>query len=219
MERFQSRNLNKDKKFLFIHIPKTGGTSIERFLFNNRRSADHNSLNLHKEKNKDINFDEYYKFVAVRNPYLRAISGYTFIHNMMLRRRFKKGDKGLNPNTLTLELFFENDEIGTILKIKQLDFINDIKEMDYVMHTETLNDDMKHIANKYDLDINEFSKSNISNYRHFLKITPRFIEIINEKYAEEFELFGYKKINKIDHVMKYEEFKSTFDFKPINNSL
>ena len=76
-----------NKKCIFIHIPKTAGTSIEQFLrekgrndleflgvYNNRSTHHYTSSEL---KNKiPYYFSIYYKFSIVRNPYDRLLSEY-----------------------------------------------------------------------------------------------------------------------------------------------
>ena len=76
-----------NKKCIFIHIPKTAGTSIEQFLKDNNqnqiellgvyknRSMHHYSALEIKNLYPQI-FNNYYKFTFVRNPYDRLLSEY-----------------------------------------------------------------------------------------------------------------------------------------------
>jgi hypothetical protein len=76
-----------EKKCIFIHIPKTAGTSIEQFLkekgknnieyigLRNNRSLQHlTAFELKRELG--LIFKNYYKFSIVRNPYDRLLSEY-----------------------------------------------------------------------------------------------------------------------------------------------
>jgi len=75
-----------DKKCIFIHIPKTAGTSIEQFIRDNGRNEINflgvrNNRSLHHltaiELLKEIKlFYQYYRFSMVRNPYDRFLSEY-----------------------------------------------------------------------------------------------------------------------------------------------
>lgn len=71
----------KTKKVLFIHIPKTGGTSIADFLDNNdmdqwsRKYPSRHDPYFFMEKNNTIT-EETFTFSVVRNPYTRAYSYY-----------------------------------------------------------------------------------------------------------------------------------------------
>jgi hypothetical protein len=76
-----------NKKCIFIHIPKTAGTSIEQFIkdngkneieylgVKNNRSMHHYTASELKKIEPHI-FDIYYKFSIVRNPYERLLSEY-----------------------------------------------------------------------------------------------------------------------------------------------
>ena len=76
---------NDKKKIIFLHIPKTGGTTIER-LFNinlfhssrpdERPSLQHLTCNMLCEKMGKSKYDSYYKFTFIRNPWARILSTY-----------------------------------------------------------------------------------------------------------------------------------------------
>ena len=67
------------KKIIFIHIPRTGGTSVEKY-FNFKHeagwkpaTAQHFTL---EEYSKHYDLDKYFKFSIVRNPWDRLMSWY-----------------------------------------------------------------------------------------------------------------------------------------------
>jgi len=69
----------KNKKIIFVHIPRTGGCSIENH-FNFKASdtwkpdtAQHLTL---QEYSEHFDIDKYFKFTVVRNPWDRIISWY-----------------------------------------------------------------------------------------------------------------------------------------------
>jgi hypothetical protein len=68
-----------DKKIIFIHIPRTGGTSVEKY-FNFKyeagwkpKTAQHLTL---QEYSEHYDTDNYFKFTIVRNPWDRLMSWY-----------------------------------------------------------------------------------------------------------------------------------------------
>lgn len=76
-----------NKKCIFIHIPKTAGTSVEQFLKDNGKNeieylgvqnnrSMHHYTALELKKLEPRIFDIYYKFSIVRNPYDRLLSEY-----------------------------------------------------------------------------------------------------------------------------------------------
>ena len=63
-------------KCIFIHIPKTGGTSIENVLSQDKsKGSDHRLLH---EYSNCSDFDSYFKFAVVRNTYDRIWSIYRY---------------------------------------------------------------------------------------------------------------------------------------------
>jgi len=72
-----------ENKAIFFHIPRTGGTSIREWLFENTkmiRLSDHVSAHnavLHKAISASI-IREYTKFIFVRNPWSRVVSTWEF---------------------------------------------------------------------------------------------------------------------------------------------
>ena len=75
--------ISEEKKFLFVHIQKTAGTSLTAFL--KREIPDlENYLRQHEhirnaESDLGSMYGEYYKAAFVRNPYDRLVSWYSMI--------------------------------------------------------------------------------------------------------------------------------------------
>jgi len=69
-------NINYDKKFIFIHIPKTAGTSLRVAL--NMLPFDHFTAQYFHD-NYNFEFKRFIKFAFVRNPLSRFISLYNYV--------------------------------------------------------------------------------------------------------------------------------------------
>lgn len=69
----------KKEKIIFIHVPRTSGTSIEQFLLKNRPVPDGikhlRASQLHKMIGPAA-WNEYFKFSVIRNPWDKVISHY-----------------------------------------------------------------------------------------------------------------------------------------------
>lgn len=68
----------KDKRIIFVHAPRTSGTSIEKSILNGRLVKDsmkHLRASQFQKMFLD-NWDQFYKFTIVRNPWDRVISMY-----------------------------------------------------------------------------------------------------------------------------------------------
>jgi len=189
---------------LFIHIPKTGGTSIEQYfshkykipLIQNTLFSYNTKLGISLQHytyeniiyNPNIKIHEGYKtLVIVRNPYHRIVSDIFFL-----------GLANVNSSP---------DEICNIIKNKyfilnydnhpkpQYEFIYDMSnnclyDNIQVLKMENLKEEM-HTINYTDFDIH-INKGPINNHMYYL--TSESINIINKIYAKDFEYFSYNKL-------------------------
>lgn len=213
MPYFKNDNVN----ILFIHIPKTGGTSLDSY-FSKKYNIDLNAKSLFmylcdKQKitnnilinsslqhmkyidifnYKDffrINFDNIKIITIVRNPYERIISDLFHF-------------KFINVNTTQDEVFYiinkylydtnlDNHNIPQYLFItnSNCDLIPNI----YILHAETLISDM-HDLGYTDFNIYENVNENKHNINYYSYLNNDSIKLINDFYDYDFILFNYPKI-------------------------
>lgn len=174
-------------KYLFLHIHKTGGSSIKNFF--RPKSGD---LNSHMMVSTIINeigikkFKKYKTFSVVRNPYDLVVSHYSY---RTQTNRLKK--MSFNDFVLTKH-FSRVPTQSTYLKY------NDKIYCDTILRYENLiNDVNKFIKkNNINLDISNFphsKKSKRKDYSEYFR-NKEVLDIVNEYYKEDFENFNYKKI-------------------------
>lgn len=208
---------NNDANILFIHIPKTGGTSLEKY-FSSKCNIELNNNSLYLFIDEDIklnnnmiinsslqhitykqmieynnvfniDFSNIKIITIVRNPYERIVSDLFFLNI-------------INVDTSKDEIYniiqeylkssdYDNHNIPQYLFIT--DNYNKIIPNIHLLHTETLTDDMKKIGYE-DFDVcdnkNKFGELNYYDY-----LNNESIAIINDFYHLDFVLFGYNKIN------------------------
>jgi hypothetical protein len=81
------------RKIIFLHIPKTGGTSVEKALNllskeygyginNNKKAMQHYDWHQYKKHLGEKIFNKYYKFTISRNPYDKVTSDYFWLKNI-----------------------------------------------------------------------------------------------------------------------------------------
>lgn len=75
--------LTGELNVIFVHIPKTAGTSVGRWMIENKKNSDHEEWYKHPklsdiEKNETNNF----VFSIVRNPWDRMVSSYHWLMQM-----------------------------------------------------------------------------------------------------------------------------------------
>lgn len=198
--------INHDHKFIFVHIPRTSGTSIEEHFGYNGDAAwwggdgkKHYTLNQYKKELKDIDFKHYFKFSIVRNPWDIIISKYMDIY--WFSHKFKKGvpisERGGAIGyhaTKSLKYFLDHyqpipHEHGDGL----LDYF-DPSQMDFVGRFENRDRDLEYISDKIGIEIDTNTRARVDpekkHYTEYYDDETR--DIVAERYARDIEYFGYE---------------------------
>lgn len=79
--------INHQHQFIFVHIPKTAGKSVQRFF--GAPWHPHKDLSRYAAELEPAIFDRYYKFTIIRNPWDRILSDYNF----QIRKRTSSGKR------------------------------------------------------------------------------------------------------------------------------
>lgn len=182
-------------KIIFFHIPKTGGVSICKSLFENLDFG-HRDVKFYKSVFGTKKFNTYYKFCFVRNPYLRLYSAYSFLQKGGMNRI----DKNFNEKYLikykTFEDFVKNGllqkEIKNWIHFKpQHSFVTDKNNnlvVDFIGKLETIDKDflsLKKILNKENCSLLHLNKTE----KNPLVLNEEIKKIIVFHYKKDFELF------------------------------
>lgn len=196
----------KDKKVLFIHIPKTGGTYVENqfkinhslenlLLTGHNDSIKINEINFHLQH---LNFslivekgyysseflNSCYKFTFIRNPYTRTLSEYFFIN-----RNLSKFDPDVFHKFVKMHY-----SIPKQCHCLSQNFFFDIK-YDYVGKFETLVTDLKEISKlsglNYEIQDVKINCSKFNKNELISLIRPDTIMLINDLFKEDFKLGNY----------------------------
>lgn len=200
---------------LFIHIPKTGGTSVENYFykkfniektFETLFSTSNQKINGHSlqhctyqeliQNNKYFSLDlksEFLKIISVvRNPYNRIVSDLFFLNlitpQMNTDEIFKKIKFFLNSSELNFDAHKREQYKYLIDEYQQ------IPKKITVLKTETLTNEMQSIG-YIDFDY----KHNVThmedfNYMDFLNNDS--LNLINKYYEKDFIYFNYEIVTK-----------------------
>ena len=190
-------------KFIFIHVPKTAGNSIQAILkqysedkINNikvkgekvvqnfyvsnpqLKTSKHSPLNQYyygwKKEFGDI--DQYIKFGTIRNPWDRAISYYFF------RSKDKRFNKKSFLNSLTRQSMFNFFQID-----------GKLDEIDYFIRFENIQSDYDIVCDKIGIPRTKLPKLNKTKHESYTKYYDKeMIEIVAKKYKDDLKNFGYK---------------------------
>lgn len=190
-------NHANELKAIFIHIPKTGGNSIQKALFDNP-SVHVPWSDYYKKSPKK--FEKFFKFAVVRNPWDRLVSSFFYLKNGGMNDEDKKWTSENIKDFNNFEEFvlgWINDKniYKGIHFIPQTYWICDENKkimVDFIARLETINQDFLFIANKVGSTKKKIEKINTSErsqYRNYY--SDKTIEIVKNIYKDDIELFGY----------------------------
>lgn len=195
------KDFHEKYKCIFIHVPKTAGSSIERVIYQTDKwLVGHVKASDYVKFDKD-KFESYFSFGFVRNPYDRVVSAYHYLKNDSPDPCDIKWGR-LHINNLTFEEFIlrlQDEEFKEKILLKnhfsfQYKYLCDENMnilVNFVGKFEQLNSDFKKILNiLYREDsLVHINKSKHLNYRDYYN--SQTYKIIREIYRYDFEIFDY----------------------------
>ncbi len=206
-------------KTVFIHVPKTGGTSIE-FALSKYCLKDHVSIDeQHFKKRKIIkkigitNWNEYFKFAFVRNPWDRLVSAYYFkvkrtnvtknltnffgsLKEKIIDITNAPPEKFLKKTpSLQMDVFSNFREWAFYVyqkkvNLSQMGFLCDL---DFIGRFENLEEDFKIVCKKIDIQELPLEHINASDHCHYSRYYDKKTkEMVGEWFRDEIDRFDYK---------------------------
>ena len=194
-------------KYIFIHIPKCAGSSIERMLLCHEHVTcdwDHKfPLKTLSNKDKheyklDINSQhhvsldsfpiktqqDYFCFTVVRNPWSKIVSSWLY------HKKIKKYPHDLKQFITSKSIGYKMDQVAPYHLDLQSSYINN--NMDVVCRFETIAHDFKQVQKKLNINTH-LPHDNKTNQKHYSEYyDDETKQIVAERYAKDIELFGYK---------------------------
>lgn len=205
-------------KFIFIHIPKCAGTSVYKALmpkqdWHNINNTEHGGWDdknkIHKQhatalQTKEFycsNFNDYFSFTFVRNPWSKMVSDYLWMTNLDessngYRRKgafleYLNNENDFDLENLKKETFYRYDHI-----LPQTDFVLNNKGermVDFIGKFENLQEDFNVICDKIGIPRQQLPHTNKSQHKHYTEYyNNQTREIVAEKYAKDIEYFGHE---------------------------
>lgn len=191
-------NVSHKYKTCYIHIPKTGGSTIEYVLFGRDCVSEHCMIEYYDT------YYNYFIFSIVRNPYTRIISIYNYYINGGDQSEYDK--KLVNKNT-TLDDFLINYNYENLNHLcTQFTFLKNSKHINYIAKFEDYHNEIKKICNVLNIEISTIPHKRKTEYINNIIITPKFINLVNDLYKEDFTNYDYKMITLKDSI-NYNDFK------------
>jgi hypothetical protein len=192
---------------LFIHIPKTGGTSVTQYLFRKYKMKFDMDLlcrRLHNPvggslqhmkyttilRNIDLlglDFNNLQIITIIRNPYDRVISDLFFLKLIDTSSTPEKTFKVIQNYIINSQDNHHHPQ-NLYITMENKKIIPNLT----IMRTETLNEDM-HNLGYTDFSLRARENKNKVNYKDYLNEDS--IKLINEYYKDDFLILGFEKIS------------------------
>ncbi len=187
----------KKRKFIFIDITKTAGSSIRKALSGSPRPKRHHSIRNIFESHKFCStltkdqIENYYKFTIVRNPYDRIVSFWRYmrviknkLHNISFEDFLLKIEDGE----------FSRRELCYTPMINWVIDNNDKIAVDFIGRFESLDKDFRKICEKINVKYRPLEKICSSGDREpcWAYYNERTKNIVDNMYKKDFEIFNYK---------------------------
>jgi hypothetical protein len=188
-------------KCIFIHIPKTGGISVSKSLFGNLAGG-HRKLEIYQIVFTKREFNNYFKFTFVRNPWDRLVSAYFYMKKGGTNDRDRIWAEQNLSNYYDFDIFVKNwinrENIETCIHfVPQYSFVcepgSSSPRVNFIGYFEHLQEDFCYISKKLGLNTSLFhynkTMANKIDYRSFYSEATR--KIVAEVYRRDIEIFGY----------------------------
>ncbi len=193
-----------DYECIFVHIPKAAGVSVARSLFGNLGAGHLRIAALQMAFSRD-EFERYFKFTFVRNPWDRVCSAYHFLQ----RGGMTRGDRAwAAANLAGLDTFerFVHEWLtpGNLRRyvhfLPQTFFLclpgSSRLLVDFVGYFENLEADFRAIAHKLSIDaaraLRRDNQQPSGQRRHYTELyTDAMRDIVAEVYRRDIEMLGY----------------------------
>ena len=188
-------------KLILVHVPRTGGTSIEKYFnYNGEFTKDggdeqkHFNLDDYKKQLNDKQFKSYFKFSFVRNPWDIIISKYLHLWYANIH---KGGEIGFHAGK-SLRHFLDHYQPPPHEHGDSFHEYFDPHQMDFIGRFENRENDLKYISDKIGVEIDgnihlRKVQSLDKKKKHYTEYyDDETKQIVAEKYAKDINYFGYK---------------------------
>lgn len=219
--------VNKKYKFIYIHVPRTGGTAL-RNLFSKSDLTNFKDyfpeityMPFHITMEQAYNhypafkdqFDSFYKFGFVRDPYDRFLSAFFYTSRIIFKHPHtffnEMGVKGITKHLKEIyikKLYGEGTKFFEIIKVPQYKFLCDSNDkiiVNEVFRFENYNDNFLQLGKKLNLPlpfewlqnngVHQINESYKFDFDKKLILDDEIKDTIYNLYKKDFDIFNYQK--------------------------
>jgi len=194
--------------FIFIHIPKTGGSSVKKSLCGIDTFGHCKAVDLFKQ-DMEV-WSNSFKFAFIRNPWDRLVSAFYFAkmeksywHDNISKKKDGHPDyetvKNMSFSNFIEDICSDRRKYKHVSFRNQRDFICDRSGrclVDFVGRFETLESDFSYICGKLNRPKLVLQRINVTsnrcaNYQEHYK-SKKEIEMVADLYREDLDIFNYE---------------------------
>jgi len=177
--------MEPEKPYCFIHVPKTGGTSVRMHLPN---STGHKPLSRVAESKLKGRFT----FAFVRNPFERLVSAYEYLKGGGRTLKDKRLGNQI-PDTFPKFVFNLKQYTGRSIHLKPMCYYLD-KEVDFIGRYENIQNDFNHVCEAINYPITTMVHINETDYGDWREyyLMPQLVKIVESYYKDDLDRFEYK---------------------------
>ncbi len=206
--------ISEKHKCIFIHIPKTAGTTVEKLIWPNEEARteeelwmgfvkdQHNKYHTGglqhlmaryvREEVGDKKFNAFYKFSVVRNPWDKTVSQFRYMKQRPDLRSFL-GMHRFTSFKKYLKLIQKVDHVHWLPQVKFLFDLNGELLVDKVLSFENFESEIKEVLGRLKLEIKSIPHLNRSKRRDYKSYYSNVTkEMVEEFYKDDIKKFNYK---------------------------
>ena len=189
-------------KFIFLHIPKCAGSSLNQVFLQYGDDPEfnfsHPTFQQYCDKHKQS--IDYTKIISIRNPWDRLVSTFYYLkdggNGYFYDIELKKIFNIYETNFKDWVVHFLKKALELDLRInhfKPISFYISKKDIDCVIRTESIQEDFNIVCDKIGIPRQELININKSKHKHYSEYyDDETRAIVAELYAKDIEYFGYK---------------------------
>lgn len=188
--------INHEKKYLFIHVPRTGGTSLKDALIlrdNGKEFLKPHGRAVEARENLGGEWDEYFRFAFVRNPYDWVLSLYCHIIGDPLHTHHETV-RGMGFRDY-LEWRWKFDRRGQWWHLS--DEHGGALIMNWIGRFERYDDCIRELNAELDMDLRPERRNATSHHAWDKVYDDRMSNLVDEAFAKDFKWFGYRNLRRI----------------------
>lgn len=193
--------VSHSKKFVFVHNPRTGGTSIHGALrpWNSYPKKKKQPFENHSTLNDVVKrYKSYYKFGFVRNPWDRYVSMYQIVLQKRYPKKFRL--RGLSFSQFIMDeyriwqykLMTSRNKWFSLPQYKYFVDHKDSFLTDFIGKFENLEADFQYVCSRLEISV-KLEHKNASQRKHYKKYyNEKTKAAVAEMCQKDIQLFGYQ---------------------------